>query len=123
MLSISLQRNYSQAKEHFEEAYNKSMISTVDYAKKGSLKKLAKVMYGIGNAHLTFHHLITNLQMPMNLLLPKLLRWRRTWGPFTEKVDEKSDHTIDLYEIEKDDQQAELSKVIEKLINFEIDKA
>lgn len=99
------------------------MMSTVDYAKKRSLKKLAKVMHGIGNAHLTFHHLINNLQMPMNLLLPKLLRWRRTWGPFIEKVEEKSDHTVDLDEIEKDDQEAELSKVIEKLISFEIDKA
>ena len=76
-------------------------------------------MYGIGKAHLTFHHLIENLQTPISLSLPKLLRWRRIGGPFTEKTEEKTDYNIDIDEIERDDQEAELSKAIEKLVNHE----
>lgn len=122
MLKLSLQRQYTTANMHFQEAYETLTASKEEFTDKKNLTKLCKIMYGIGQAHLSFGDLITTLLSSLNLSLPKLLNWRNSGGPFKGDIFKKEDYLIDLEETEKEDKEDEITEIIEKLMKQELRK-
>lgn len=116
------QRQYLKANDYFGDAYNAVMKMDKEYLQKKSLIKLSRVMYGIGRAHLSFSNLIETLRGPKNLSVPKIISWRNKGGPFTGEVTEHEDNLINLDEAENENKEAEISEVVEKLIQHELNQ-